>query len=101
MALQNAMQRAYLPDIPSTTFMTRNTIQVVIDGIDLLQGIAPKDSTSVRKRFAETAQSLSFFCARLRHGRASLSLDRSVVSGHARGRRRGRHHGRGSNGRIS
>jgi uncharacterized membrane protein YoaK (UPF0700 family) len=89
MALQNTIQRVYLPDIAATTFMTRNTIQVVIDGVDLLEGTAPKDNALVRERFAQTARTLSVFAlgcgtaALLYHWVGLWCLGISVVVGAA------------------
>ena len=40
MAVQNGVQRAHLPQVPPTTFMTGNATQFAIDSVDVLQGRA-------------------------------------------------------------
>jgi uncharacterized membrane protein YoaK (UPF0700 family) len=40
MAVQNGIQRAHLPQVPPTTFMTGNATQASIDGVNVLTGRA-------------------------------------------------------------
>jgi uncharacterized membrane protein YoaK (UPF0700 family) len=43
MALQNAAARTFLNDLPPTTVMTGNMMQIIVDTIDLLHGHGPLD----------------------------------------------------------
>jgi len=65
MALQNALQRVHLGNLPPTTIMTGNTTQVTLDAVDLLTG-APSTSDAVRTRFRRLATGIlnfAFGCA--------------------------------------
>ena len=61
MAIQNAVQRVHLSNIPPTTLMTGNTTQVVLDGVDLLRGAPVADAGAVRTRFGRMLWSISCF----------------------------------------
>jgi len=45
MAVQNAVQRVHLTNIPPTTLMTGNTAQAVLDAVDLIWGVKAEDRT--------------------------------------------------------
>ena len=62
MAMQNATQRAYLPMIPPTTFMTGNVTQASIDAVDLMTRSA-EQKAKVRTRFARIALNVVCFAA--------------------------------------
>jgi uncharacterized membrane protein YoaK (UPF0700 family) len=62
MAVQNGVQRAHLPNVPPTTFMTGNATQASIDAIDLVLGDAAGAADPRQKsRFARTALNLACF----------------------------------------
>jgi uncharacterized membrane protein YoaK (UPF0700 family) len=63
MAIQNATQRVHFTSIPPTTLMTGNTTQAVIDGVDLLQGVAPDQAVAVRARFFRMLRGILSFAA--------------------------------------
>jgi uncharacterized membrane protein YoaK (UPF0700 family) len=63
MAIQNATQRVHFAIIPPTTLMTGNTTQAVIDGIDLLQGVAPEHAGAVQARFYRMLRGILSFAA--------------------------------------
>jgi len=59
MAVQNAAQRLYLGAMPPTTIMTGNVTQAMIDVVDLLRGLPPKDPG--RRRLAGMAANIAGF----------------------------------------
>jgi uncharacterized membrane protein YoaK (UPF0700 family) len=61
MAVQNAAQRLHLGAMPPTTIMTGNVTQAMIDVVDLLRGLPPKDPA--RKRLASMAANILAFAA--------------------------------------
>ena len=61
MALQNAIQRVHLANLPPTTLMTGNTTQATIDAVDLLIGTVPAQEQAIRARFARVALSIVYF----------------------------------------
>jgi uncharacterized membrane protein YoaK (UPF0700 family) len=61
MAVQNAVQRLHLGAMPPTTIMTGNVTQAMIDVVDLLRGLPPKDPA--RKRLASMAANILAFAA--------------------------------------
>jgi uncharacterized membrane protein YoaK (UPF0700 family) len=58
MAVQNGVQRAHLPQVPPTTFMTGNATQFAIDAVDVWQGHA---SAQVAARFRHVLLNLAGF----------------------------------------
>jgi len=63
MALQNALQRVHLANLPPTTLMTGSTTQATLDAVDLLAGLAPDEESAVRTRFSRMAMSIVLFAA--------------------------------------
>lgn len=63
MALQNALQRVHLGNLPPTTIMTGNTTQVTIDAVDLITGVPPAQKDAVRTRFRQLALGILVFAA--------------------------------------
>jgi uncharacterized membrane protein YoaK (UPF0700 family) len=68
MAVQNAIQRTHLASLPPTTLMSGNTVQVVLDAVDLLRGrafneMAPEQVALVRARFGRMARAIACFAA--------------------------------------
>jgi uncharacterized membrane protein YoaK (UPF0700 family) len=61
MAVQNAAHRVHFPTVPPSTIMTGNTTQAVLDGVDLLLGVNPDATGTVRTRFIRTLNSIGFF----------------------------------------
>lgn len=63
MAVQNGVQRAHLPHLPPTTFMTGNATQASIDAVDLALGapIGAAADPSRKSRFGHVALNLSCF----------------------------------------
>lgn len=61
MAVQNAVQRVHLGNLPPTTLMTGSTTQVTIDAIDLLTGAGPEPAAKIRARFVRLALSILYF----------------------------------------
>jgi len=58
MAVQNGVQRAHIPEIPPTTFMTGNATQASIDIVDAFAG---KADARQKQRLARTALNLTCF----------------------------------------
>ena len=63
MALQNAVQRVHLGNLPPTTLMTGNTTQATIDAVDLIIGTVPAQEPAIRARFFRVALSIFYFAA--------------------------------------
>jgi uncharacterized membrane protein YoaK (UPF0700 family) len=63
MALQNALQRVHLGNLPPTTIMTGNTTQATIDAVDLLSGVALARPDAVHTRFRQLAIGIVTFAA--------------------------------------
>jgi uncharacterized membrane protein YoaK (UPF0700 family) len=63
MALQNALQRVHLANLPPTTLMTGSTTQATLDAVDLLAGLSPDEESTVRTRLSRMAMSIVFFAA--------------------------------------
>jgi uncharacterized membrane protein YoaK (UPF0700 family) len=61
MAIQNAVQRVHLGNLPPTTLMTGNTTQAALDGVDLLRGTPGMDAAAVRARFRRILWSIACF----------------------------------------
>jgi uncharacterized membrane protein YoaK (UPF0700 family) len=61
MAVQNAAQRLHLSNLPPTTLMMGNTIQVTLDAVDLLAGVNGEQRAIVRTRFRPMFGSLAGF----------------------------------------
>ena len=58
MAVQNGVQRAHLPQIPPTTFMTGNATQFAVDAVDVWSGRASRE---VATRFRHVLLNLCGF----------------------------------------
>jgi uncharacterized membrane protein YoaK (UPF0700 family) len=63
MAIQNAVQRVHFASQPPTTLMTGSTTQIVIDVIDLVQGIPAEDAKAIRARAVRLIRSVLWFAA--------------------------------------
>jgi uncharacterized membrane protein YoaK (UPF0700 family) len=63
MALQNAVQRVHLSNLPPTTLMTGSTTQATIDAIDLISGVDPDKAAVIRTRFGALSLSILYFAA--------------------------------------
>ena len=63
MALQNAVQRVHLANLPPTTVMSGSTTQATIDAVDLLSGADPDNAAAIRTRFDRLAFSILYFAA--------------------------------------
>jgi uncharacterized membrane protein YoaK (UPF0700 family) len=63
MALQNAVQRVHLSELPPTTLMTGSTTQATIDAIDLISGADPERAVAIRARFGRLSLSILYFAA--------------------------------------
>jgi uncharacterized membrane protein YoaK (UPF0700 family) len=63
MAVQNAVQRVYLPSTPPTTIMTGNTTQAALDAVDLLRGGDSEHAAALRSRFTRTLRAIFYFAA--------------------------------------
>jgi uncharacterized membrane protein YoaK (UPF0700 family) len=63
MAIQNAVQRVHLSDLPPTTLMTGSTTQATIDAVDLLVGTDPEHAAAIRTRFGRLSLSIIYFAA--------------------------------------
>ena len=63
MALQNAVQRVHLANLPPTTLMTGSTTQATIDAVDLISGTDPENAAAIRTRFGRLSLSILYFAA--------------------------------------
>jgi uncharacterized membrane protein YoaK (UPF0700 family) len=63
MALQNAVQRVHLSNLPPTTLMTGSTTQATIDAVDLLVGTDPANASTIRTRFGRLSLTILYFAA--------------------------------------
>ncbi len=63
MALQNAVQRVHLANLPPTTLMTGSTTQATIDAVDLLIGTDAAQAAAIRTRFGRLSLSILYFAA--------------------------------------
>jgi uncharacterized membrane protein YoaK (UPF0700 family) len=63
MAVQNAVQRVHLANIPATTLMTGNTTQVTLDAVDLIRGAEGDSRQVVRDRLVRTSRGIIWFAA--------------------------------------
>lgn len=63
MAMQNAVQRVHMANMPPSTMMTGSTVQATIDAVDLLTGITPELTPPVRQRFSRLALTIASFAA--------------------------------------
>jgi len=61
MAIQNTAARTFLSNLPPTTVMTGNLMQVIVDAVDLMLGHGPVDTK--RARLARLAPMLVAFIA--------------------------------------
>ncbi len=63
MAMQNAVQRVHMADMPPSTMMTGSTVQATIDAVDLLTGTARDMTAPVRFRFGRLSLTIASFAA--------------------------------------
>ncbi len=63
MAVQNAVHRVHLTNLPPTTLMTGSTTQATIDAIDLLTGTDPDNAAAIRTRVGRLSLSILCFAA--------------------------------------
>jgi uncharacterized membrane protein YoaK (UPF0700 family) len=63
MAVQNAVQRMYLPNTPPGTIMTGNTSQAVLDAVNLLRGADPEHAAVMHARFGRILRAILCFAA--------------------------------------
>jgi uncharacterized membrane protein YoaK (UPF0700 family) len=63
MALQNAVRRVHLANLPPTTLVTGSTTQATIDAVDLLVGADPEHAVAIRTRFGRLSLSILYFAA--------------------------------------
>jgi uncharacterized membrane protein YoaK (UPF0700 family) len=63
MALQNALHRVHLANLPPTTLMTGSTTQATIDAVDLIAGTDPEHAAAIRTRFGRLSLSILYFAA--------------------------------------
>ena len=63
MALQNAVQRVHLANLPPTTLMTGSTTQATIDAVDLLIAPDAAQAAAIRTRFGRLSLSIVYFAA--------------------------------------
>jgi len=63
MAIQNAVQRLHLSNLPPTTIMTGNTTQVTLDGIDLLMVTSKEQRSIISIRFQRILRGIVVFAA--------------------------------------
>ena len=61
MAVQNAMQRMHLPQLPPSTLMTGNTTQVMIDLADLFKGVQGDERRGVIARLQKMLPAIGTF----------------------------------------
>ena len=61
MAVQNAMQRMHLPQLPPSTLMTGNTTQVMIDLADLFKGVQGDERRGVIVRLQKMLPAIGTF----------------------------------------
>jgi uncharacterized membrane protein YoaK (UPF0700 family) len=63
MAVQNALQRVHLGELPPTTLMTGSTTQATLDAVDLLTGVEPVQRAVIRNRFGRLSRAILYFAA--------------------------------------
>jgi len=63
MAVQNAVQRIHLGNLPPSTLMTGNTTQLVLDAVDLMRGAKADQAAAVRGRFDRMLTAIVSFAA--------------------------------------
>jgi uncharacterized membrane protein YoaK (UPF0700 family) len=63
MAVQNAVQRVHLASAPPTTMMSGNTTQIMMDLMDLAQGVASEQVAATRARLRRMVGVVSAFAA--------------------------------------
>ncbi|CAN5150501.1 YoaK family protein [soil metagenome] len=61
MAMQNAVQRVHMANMPPSTMMTGSTVQATIDAVDLLTGTTRELTAPVRFRFSRLALTIVSF----------------------------------------
>ena len=63
MAMQNAVQRVHMANMPPSTMMTGSTVQATIDAVDLVTGTTRELTAPVRFRFHRLALTIASFAA--------------------------------------
>jgi uncharacterized membrane protein YoaK (UPF0700 family) len=63
MAVQNAVHRIHLGNLPPGTLMTGNTTQAVLDAVALIRGEKPEQVAAVRSRFKRMFAAIAWFAA--------------------------------------
>ncbi|WP_020180719.1 YoaK family protein [Methylopila sp. M107] len=61
MAIQNAVHRVRLTDMPPSTVMTGTTTQVMVDLADLMRGVSPEKRAAAKKRLGPMSISVAAF----------------------------------------
>jgi uncharacterized membrane protein YoaK (UPF0700 family) len=61
MAIQNAVQRVHLCNLPPTTLMTGSTVQATLDAVDLRRGVAGEQRAAIRTRLLRLLGTISCF----------------------------------------
>lgn len=61
MAMQNAVQRVHMSDMPPSTMMTGTTVQATMDAVDLLTNWQPDQRPKTRERFRRLCLSIMSF----------------------------------------
>lgn len=61
MAMQNAVQRVHMGNLPPSTMMTGSTVQVTLDAVDLLTGSKATLPAAVRTRFGRLSIAILSF----------------------------------------
>jgi uncharacterized membrane protein YoaK (UPF0700 family) len=63
MALQNAVHRVHLSNLPPSTVMTGTITQATIDAVDLISGADLEHAAAIRTRFGRLSLSILYFAA--------------------------------------
>jgi len=63
MAMQTAVQRVHLADMPPSTMMTGSTVQATLDAADLLTNAHPEQRAATRARFGRLCCTIAAFAA--------------------------------------
>ncbi len=63
MALQNAVQRVHLSNLPPATLMTGSTTPATLDAVDLLVGTDPEQAAAIHTRFGRLSLAIVNFAA--------------------------------------
>jgi len=61
MAMQTAVQRVHLADMPPSTMMTGSTVQATLDAVDLITHAHPEQKAATRARFNRLCGTIAAF----------------------------------------